>query len=216
MIKPDYGVYLVTDQALCLGRDLLDVVGLAVQGGASIVQIREKHSDTRDFVDLARRVKLLLGPQGVPLLINDRVDVALAIGADGVHVGQSDMHVADVRQLMGADAIVGLSVENLDQVRAGNALDVDYLGVGPVYATATKPDHSPPWGLDGLRSVRSISQHVLVAIGSVAVENAYEIMETGVDGVAVVSAICSAQSPAQAARHLREVVARIRYKRNTF
>lgn len=206
----DLGVYLVTDRALCLGRDLLEVIAAAVQGGVSIVQLREKSCDAREFVALARRVRELLAPQGVPLLINDRVDVALAAGADGVHVGQSDIHPLDVRRMLGDDAIIGLSVETMEHVREAATLKVDYLGVGPVFPTATKPDHSEPWGIDGLRAVRAASALPMVAIGSVQAGNAVEIMSTGVEGVAVVSAICSAESPERAARLLRGVVSAAR------
>lgn len=205
-MRPDYGVYLVTDRALCLGRELLDVVAAAVHGGTSMVQLREKHADTREFVELARRLKALLAPQGVPLLINDRVDVALAAGADGVHVGQSDMHPRDVRALIGREALLGLSVECMDHVLEAADFGVDYLGVGPVYATATKPDHSSPWGLDGLRQVRAASSLPMVAIGSVNEGNVAQIMALGMDGVAVVSAICSAEFPEEASRRLREIV----------
>lgn len=205
-MQPDYGVYLVTDRALCLGRDLVDVVSAAVQGGASLVQLREKNCDTRDFVALARRVREVLEPAGVPLLVNDRIDVALACGAQGVHVGQSDMHPADVRALVGPDALVGLSVETMEHIREADSLGVDYLGVGPVYATATKPDHSKPWGMEGLRKARAVSSLPMVAIGSVNLDNATQVMEQGMDGVAVVSALCSAHSPRDAARQLRSMV----------
>ncbi|MGE4292426.1 MAG: thiamine phosphate synthase [Desulfovibrio sp.] len=209
-MQPDYGVYLVTDRALCLGRDLLDVVAGAVRGGTSMVQLREKHCDTRDFVALARRLVELLRPLDVPLLINDRVDVALAAGVDGVHVGQSDMHPADVRALMGPRALVGLSVECMEHVLEAEKLGVDYLGVGPVYATATKPDHSAPWGLEGLRRVRSASSLPMVGIGSVNAENAAQVLATGMDGLAVISAICSAPSPETASRTLRTIVEAVR------
>lgn len=205
-MRPDYGVYLVTDRALCLGRDLVDVVAAAVRGGATMVQLREKKCDTRDFVELARALKKLLAPRGVPLLINDRVDVALASGADGVHVGQSDMRPADVRALMGPDVLLGLSVETMEHVREAGKLAVDYLGVGPVYPTATKPDHSAPWGLEGLRKVREVSGLPLVAIGSVKAANAEQVLATGMDGLAVVSDICSADSPERAAAELRRIV----------
>ena len=203
---PDYGVYLVTDRGLCHGRDLLDVVAAAVRGGVSMVQLREKHCDSRDFVELARALKALLAPQQVPLLINDRVDVALACQADGVHVGQSDMRVADVRALLGPEALVGLSVERMDDIEEAKTLAVDYLGIGPVYPTATKPDHCAPWGMDGLRRARGVTSLPLVAIGSVKEENAAEVLATGMDGMAVVSAICAAPSPENAARRLRAIV----------
>lgn len=205
-MQPDYSLYLVTDRALCLGRSLLDVVAAAVRGGVSMVQLREKHCDSRDFVALARALKTLLAPASVPLLINDRVDIALACGAEGVHVGQSDMAVADVRALMGSKALVGLSVENMDDIKAAEQLAVDYLGVGPVFPTATKPDHCPPWGIEGLRKARLASRLPMVAIGSVNEKNAAQVMATGMDGVAVVSALCSAAQPELAARTLRALV----------
>ena len=201
-MQPDYSLYLVTDRALCLGRELLDVVSAAVRGGVSMVQLREKHCDSRDFVALARALVTLLAPKGVPLLINDRVDIALACGAQGVHVGQSDMAVADVRALLGSKALVGLSVETLEDIHAAEALAVDYLGVGPVFPTATKPDHCPPWGIEGLRKARLATQLPLVAIGSVKADNLSQVMATGMDGVAVVSALCSAPSPEAAARDM--------------
>ena len=218
-MRADYSLYLVTDRALCLGRGLIDVVQSAVKGGATMVQLREKHCDTRDFVELARNLKKHLAQAGVPLLINDRVDVALACGADGVHVGQSDMKVQDVRELMGSEILVGLSVENMDQIRESEQLTVDYLGIGPVFPTATKPDASTPWGIDGLQAARKITTLPLVAIGSVSQSNAAEIISSGINGVAVVSAICSAENVQEAAAQLKEIVRNARknssYQPNT-
>lgn len=206
----DYGVYLVTDRALCRGRALIDVVTAAVAGGVTVVQLREKHVDTREFVELARALKALLAPRGVPLLINDRVDVALACGADGVHVGQGDMHPADVRALLGSDALVGLSVETMEQVREAEAQDVDYLGVSPVFATPTKTDTAPPWGLDGLARLRAATGRTLVAIGGIGVANAAEVLRAGADGLAVVSALCAADDPERVAADLRDAVRGVR------
>lgn len=206
----DYGVYLVTDRALCRDRTLTDVVAAAVAGGVTVVQLREKHVDTREFVELARALKALLAPRGVPLLINDRVDVALACGADGVHVGQGDMHPADVRALLGSGALVGLSVETMDQVREAETLDVDYLGVSPVFATSTKTDTAPPWGLDGLVRLRSATRHTLVAIGGIGAANAEQVLRAGADGLAVVSALCAADDPQRAAKELRGAVRGVR------
>lgn len=203
----DYGVYLVTDRDLCTGRALEDVVHGAVAGGAGVVQLREKHADTRTFVELARALRGHLEPLGVPLLINDRVDVALAARAHGVHVGQKDMHPADVRALLGHEAIIGLSVETMAQVKQAEQLDVDYLGVSPVFATATKTDTAEPWGLDGLRRLRLVTRHLLVAIGGIHEGNAADVLLAGADGVAVVSAICAAPDPRVAASTLRRAVA---------
>ncbi len=202
----DYGVYLVTDRALCRGRALADVVEATVAGGVTVVQLREKHVDTREFVELARALKALLAPRGVPLLINDRVDVALACRADGVHVGQGDMHPADVRALLGSTALIGLSVETMDQAREAEALDVDYLGVSPVFATPTKTDTAMPWGLDGLARLRAATGYTLVAIGGIGAANAASVLAAGADGLAVVSALCAADDPERAAAELRGVV----------
>lgn len=203
MRPQDLLVYLVTDRDLCMGRSLEDVVAEAAEGGCTMVQLREKHADTGEFVDLARRLLTVLKPLNIPLIVNDRVDVALAAGAEGVHVGQSDMRPADVRRLMGPDAIVGLSVETGEELRAAQSEPVDYIGIGPVYPTETKKDvHGSPWGPEGLaRAVRS-SALPLVAIGGVKPDNVPEISRSGVAGIAVVSAICSAPSPREATQSL--------------
>ena len=198
-------LYLVTDRGLSLGRDLVWVVEEAVRGGVGIVQLREKEVDTREFIELGQRLLEVLKPAGVPLLINDRVDVALAIGADGVHIGQSDMPYDIARRLLGPDKIIGLSVENMDEVREAEVLDVDYIAVSPVYSTATKTDTAPPFGLGGLREAVRLTSHPAVAIGGMNERTAADAYATGVDGLAVVSAICSAPSPADAAARLRTI-----------
>lgn len=205
--KTDYSVYLVTDRELCASGPLDDVVLRAVSGGASVVQLREKNLATREFVELARALKARLSLTGVPLLINDRVDVALACSADGVHVGQSDMPVRDVRALMGQDAIIGLSVENLTHVAEAEEYGVDYMGVSPVFETPTKTDTSFPWGLEGLRVLRTRTSCPLVAIGGIGEHNAADVFAAGADGIAVVSAICSSDDPQRAAAALRSIAA---------
>lgn len=200
------GLYLVTDRELIGDRSITDVVAAAVDGGVSHVQVREKTTSTRAFVATAERLRNLLAGTGVLLIINDRVDVALAVGADGVHVGQHDMDYPTTRRLVGPDAIVGLSVETMDDVEQAEAYDVDYLGVSPIFATPTKPDTRGTWGLDGLMRVRQRSRHPLVAIGGFNASNAAAAVESGADAVAVVSAICAASDPRQAAA---ELVARI-------
>ena len=145
----DLSLYLVTDRPLSLGRDIAWIVSEAVKGGATFVQLREKDCNTREFVELAVRLKKELAPLGVPLIINDRIDVALASDADGVHIGQSDMPYAMARELMGPNKIIGLSVENMSQVEEANELDVDYIGISPVFSTETKLDTSKPFGVSG-------------------------------------------------------------------
>lgn len=199
---------LVTDPSLDHAR-LAAVVGAAVAGGVTSVQLREKTASTREFIERAKLLRALLAPAGVPLIINDRVDVALAAHADGVHVGQSDMPVADVRRWL-PDAIVGLSVECLDHVREvmSQNIDVDYLGVSPVFATPTKRDTAPALGLDGLAAIRRLTALPLVAIGGISATNAGAVLAAGADGLAVVSALCAAADPCAAARALRDAFER--------
>ena len=202
----DWSLYLVTDRRLAGSRPLAEVVAAAVRGGVTAVQLREKQCGTRQFVELARALKALLTTQGVPLIVNDRVDVALATGADGVHLGQSDMDARDARCLLGPDAIIGLSVETMAQAERAAALDVDYLGVSAIFSTPTKIDTTSEWGLEGLAALRRVSKHALVAIGGIHASNATQVIEAGADGIAVVTALCAAPDPEAAARALRHTI----------
>lgn len=193
---------LVTDRALCLGRPLEAVVAAAARGGVASVQLREKDLPTRDFVAAVRDLKALLAPWSVPLIVNDRVDVALAAGADGVHLGQEDLSAEDARRLLGPDALLGLSVETWADAERADALDVDYLGVSPVYLTPTKADTKGAWGLEGLARLRAVIRHPLVAIGGMNAGTVADAVRAGADGIAVVSAICSAPDPEAATRDL--------------
>ena len=201
-MKQNLKLYLVTDRDLSLGRSLEEVVREAVAGGVTMVQLREKDASTGEFVELGRKLMTVLKPLGVPLIINDRVDVALAVDADGVHIGQSDMPYADARRLLGHDKIIGLSVENFEDLDIANTLDVDYVGISPVYGTSTKTDTAEPFGLEGLRKAVQMSAHPTVAIGGMNASTIGEVIAAGADGVAVVSAICSASSPRAAAAEL--------------
>lgn len=208
MNKDCLKLYLVTDRELSCGRSLEEIVCEAVEGGVTMVQFREKDATTGEFVELGRRLMSVLKPLGVPLIINDRVDVALAVDADGVHIGQSDMPYEDARRLLGPDKIIGLSVENMNDLRKANELDVDYVGISPVYGTPTKTDTAEPFGLEGLRRAVGLSAHPTVAIGGMNASTIGEVFEAGADGVAVVSAICSAASPRQAAAELATIANR--------
>ena len=199
-------LYLVTDRPLSLGRDIEEIVREAVEGGVTMVQLREKECPTGEFVALAKRLKALLAPLGVPLIINDRVDVALAVDVDGVHIGQSDMPYEVARRLLGKEKIIGLSVENFSDLEVANTLDVDYIGISPVYGTPTKSDTAEPFGLEGLRRAVEMSVHPTVAIGGMNAQTIGEVMAAGTDGVAVVSAICSAPSPRKAAEELLNII----------
>lgn len=203
----DYSLYLVTDRRLSLGRSTVEVVAAAVSGGVTCVQLREKHCSTREFLEEARRVRELLVGTGVPLIINDRLDVALAVAADGVHLGQNDLPVADARRLVGERLVIGVSAESVADAIRAEAEGADYIGVSPVFTTPTKMDTAPPLGLEGLREIRRAVSLPLVAIGSIRHDNAAEVLRAGADGLAVVSAIVSAPCPRTAAAALRQQIA---------
>jgi thiamine-phosphate pyrophosphorylase len=199
-------LYLVTDQSLTRGRPLADVVAAAVQGGVTCVQLREKQLNSRDFLAQALALKQLLKPHGVPLVINDRIDIALACDADGVHLGQSDLPADVARRLLPPEMFIGWSVETLDDLARSARLPVDYLGVSPVFATQTKTDTKAPWGLDGLRHARAATALPLVAIGGIQTVNALRVLHAGADGLAVVSALCAAHDPAASAAEFVELL----------
>ncbi len=200
------GVYLVTDPDLCGSRGVAAVVAQAARARVCCVQLREKTAATRRFIDTAEQIKTLLAPLHIPLIINDRVDVALAAGADGVHVGQSDMPPETARKLLGPEAIIGLSVETWEEVVDAQQLDVNYLGISPVYATPTKTDTKKPWGLEGVTRIKAFSRHPLVAIGGISASNAAEVVRAGADCIAVVSAICAAPDPFAATVQIKATI----------
>ena len=202
----DYSVYLVTDRELARGRTTLEIAGAAIRGGVSCIQLREKMCSTREFIDESLAIRSLLARHGIPLIINDRVDVALAVKADGIHLGQKDMPCSMARQLIPENMIVGISVESLDDAIAAQKDGADYLGVSPIYPTPTKTDTAQPLGLEGLRSIRSEVDLPLVGIGGLNADNVAAVIHNGADGVAVVSAIVAADDPEAATRDLIEIV----------
>lgn len=208
-----FDLYLVTDEGLCKGREVIDIVRTAVEGGVTTVQLREKELDTRSFIERAKKILEILKPLHIPLIINDRIDVALAVGADGVHLGQKDMPYEIAQKILPRYMLVGLSVENMEHVNEANSLDVDYLGVSPIFSTPTKTDfEDKPWGIEGLQELRSQTKHKLVAIGGIKAENAGEVIKAGADGIAVVSGICSAPDPSKAASELRKIINKAKNK----
>ncbi|WP_145107330.1 thiamine phosphate synthase [Cereibacter sediminicola] len=176
----------------------------AVRGGATLVQLRDKHRSDAELVPLARRLVAALEPFGVPLIVNDRVEVVLAAGAAGLHVGQGDLGIEEARRRIGPDRLLGLSVEAPGHLQALPLGIVDYVGVGPVRATASKPDHAPPIGFDGLARLVAAAPVPAVAIGGLGAGDARAVKAAGADGLAVVSAIGSAADPEAAARALAE------------
>jgi thiamine-phosphate pyrophosphorylase len=206
--KVDLRLYALVDPERAGGRDLAELARLVAQGGATLVQLRDKRGDTRSMVERARAIKAALAPFGVPLLINDRVDVALAAGADGAHVGQDDMAVADARRLLGRDAIVGLSVKTTAQAEAAPIDLLDYVGIGGVFATTSKDNPDPPIGPAGLARIAAVFRRraphfPLCGIAGIDASNAAAAIAAGADGVAVISALSLAADPQAAARTLR-------------
>lgn len=202
----DLSLYLVTDRSLSLGRPLTQVVEDAVRGGVTMVQLREKDCSSKEFLNYAIELKKCLRPYSVPLIINDRLDIALACDAEGLHIGQNDIPYQIARKILGKDKIIGLSVENIEDAIAANQLDVDYIGISPVFATPTKTDTAKALGLEGVRNITDISLHPSVGIGGINHTNVQDILKAGANGVSVVSAIMSAHDPRLAASQLSAII----------
>jgi thiamine-phosphate pyrophosphorylase len=210
-MTPDLSLYAIVDPEVAGGRSLPDLARLVVSGGATMVQLRDKKRDTRVMVDDARAVHDVLRQAGIPLLVNDRVDVALAVGAEGVHVGQDDMAIEDARRLMGSRAIIGLSIHSVAEAEAAPVDEIDYAGIGAVFATGSKGDARAPIGAAGLARIvevlrRRAPEMPVCGISGITAANAAEIIAAGADGVSVISALSLKPDPAAAARELRAVV----------
>lgn len=199
----DLSLYLVTDKSDDVEK-FLKTIEEAIKGGVSVVQIREKTADTLDFYNLALKVKEITQKYDVPLIINDRVDVALAIDADGVHVGQSDMPCDVTRALVGPDKIVGVSAATIEEARKAESDGADYIGTGAVFPTATKDDAPKITKKDLKEIVESINIPV-VAIGGITLDNAHELTDTGIAGLSVVSAIMSSENPKKSSEELLKI-----------
>jgi thiamine-phosphate pyrophosphorylase len=208
----DLRLYAIVDPERTRGRDMVELARRAAAGGCTLVQYRDKLSEGRQLVRNARALKAALEGTGVPLVVNDRVDVALAAEADGVHLGQDDIHADDARRMLGPRAIVGLTVKTSEQADEMYRLRVDYACVGGVFATLSKDNLSPPIGLDGLSRVafraRLASSCPVGAIAGIDASNAAEVIAAGADGIAVISALFMADDPEAEARRLRAVVDR--------
>lgn len=206
----DLRLYALADPAVSGGRSLADLAK-RIAGSATLVQLRDKHGSTRAMLAEARALIGVLAPLDIPLLINDRVDVALAAEADGVHIGQDDMSAADARLLLGKTAIIGLSVKTLEQAREAPLDLLDYVAIGGVYGTTSKDNTSAPIGLDGLRDIAAAirarePKFPICAIAGINATNASDVIAAGADGIAVISALSMAPDPGLAARTLRNAV----------
>jgi thiamine-phosphate pyrophosphorylase len=208
----DLRLYALVDPAVAGGRLLADLAA-NIASSATLVQLRDKYGSTRAMVEEARALRAVLEPKGVPLLINDRVDVALAAEADGVHIGQDDMAPADARLLLGRGAIIGLSIKTVEQARAAPLDLLNYVAIGGVYSTTSKDNTAAPIGVVGLRAIVEAIRarepsYPICAIAGITSGNAADVISAGVDGVAVISALSLAPDPGKAAQELRAVVDR--------
>jgi thiamine-phosphate pyrophosphorylase len=210
-MRIDLRLNAIVDPERAGGHQLADLARACARGGATLVQLRDKRSATRAMIEQARAIKKVLANSGVPLVVNDRVDVAMAAGVDGVHLGQEDMAVEDARQLLGPDAIVGLSIKSVAEADAAPLALIDYVGSGGVYVTASKRQNNPPIGPAGLARIiaalrRRAPDLPVCGIAGIDAKNAGEVIAAGADGVAIISALSLTPDPAVAARTLRDIV----------
>ncbi|MEN3185172.1 MAG: thiamine phosphate synthase [Atribacterota bacterium] len=201
----DLSLYVITDRTIEAPRSNVEVAREAARGGASVIQLREKRASTKVFLEEALELRKLTRDEGVLLIINDRLDVALAVEADGVHLGEEDMPISYARRLA-PSLLIGVSCDTEKKARELEALGADYLGVGTVFPTSTKKDAGEPIGLLRLRQIKEAVKIPVVAIGGITLDNVEEVLATGVDGVAVVSAVVGASSPFEAARAFRQKI----------
>jgi thiamine-phosphate pyrophosphorylase len=206
----DYSLYLVTDRKLSLGRSLIDVIRPAVEGGVTVVQLREKEVASREFYREAVKIKEFLDARGIPLIINDRLDIALAIDAAGVHLGQEDLPVDVARKILGPDKVIGASVFTPEEAILAEAAGADYLGLSPIFVTSTKPELTNQIGIEGIGPIRRATRLPLVGIGSMNETNTCSVIRAGLDGVAVVSAICCKEDVRAAAERIMQEILRAR------
>ena len=200
----DYSVYLVTDRRNKTDDEFLNIIEEAIKGGTTIVQLREKTASTKEFYDLALKVKEITSRYGVPLLINDRIDIALAVGSEGVHIGQDDMPADIAREIIGEDKILGVSASTVEEAKKAEIDSADYIGSGAVFPTSTKDD-ADSVSKEELKEIVDSIDIPVVAIGGITIENAHTLKASGIAGFSVVSAIMSAEDPKEASGKLKEI-----------
>lgn len=195
--------YLVLDPDLCGGFwGMLDTTVQAARAGITCVQLRAPHWNEDELIECARALKTTLAPFSIPLIVNDNARVCVAADAEGLHIGQTDMPAREARRIIGEKRLLGLSVSTIDDLERSRQLPVDYYGIGPVFATSTKKDAAPACGLENLKRIKRLALRPCVAIGGIHTQNARAVMRTGVDGIAVVSAICGTKNPYESTKSL--------------
>lgn len=200
----DYSVYLVTDHRGKTDEEILNIIEQAIKGGTNVVQIREKTASTKDFYNLALKAKEITEKYNVPLIVNDRIDIALAVKSDGVHIGQDDMPAKVAREIIGEEMILGVSASTVEEAIKAESDGADYIGSGAVFPTATKDD-ADSVSKEELKEIVNSTSIPVVAIGGITIENAESLKDTGIDGFSVVTAIMNADDPKKASERLKEI-----------
>lgn len=204
-MKINYELYLVTDRTNKTDTEFLNIIEEAIKGGVTVIQIREKEADTLEFYNISKKVKGICSKYNVPLIINDRIDIALAIDADGVHIGQNDMPIKIARKLIGNDKILGISAHNIQEAKEAEENGADYLGVGAIFTTSTKKDANDV-SIDTLKDITSTVNIPTVAIGGINLDNVEKLKDTNISGISVVSAIMNAENPKIASEKLKKII----------
>jgi len=199
-------LYVITGEEFSKGRSTAQVVEQALKGGAQVIQLREKKYSTAKLIELGKQLRKLTLEYQATFIVNDRVDVALAVDADGVHLGQDDMPLADARKLLGTKKIIGISVDNLVEAKKAEKTGADYIGVGPIFPTNSKDDAAAPLGLDTLKDIAQNITIPIVAIGGINTTNVSQVIKAGADAISVISAIVSAADIEKAARILANII----------
>ncbi len=210
MNRIDWSLCFIADSEAAAGKDILRLIGEAVAGGATIIQLRGKRWTSREFLNLGVQAIRFLRPKKIPLIINDRVDIALACKAEGVHLGREDIPLPFAREILGKNSLIGLSVTTPEEAESAQKMEAGYVGVGPIFQTLSKKDSGPALGLEGLRKIREKIKIPIVAIGGISAANAGDVISAGADGVAVISAITAAQDPRNAATKIIDALGKLR------
>lgn len=196
------GLYVVTDESLAPGRAHLEIAFAALEGGADVIQLRDKNRDTGELLPIAREISAICRSHGALFVVNDRIDLAIAADADGVHLGQTDLPISEARLILGPEKLIGISVENVEQVKAAETEGADYLGVGAIYGSATKTDAGDAVGPEQITRFRAVSELPIVAIGGITRERIPEVIRAGADAIAVIGAVVAADDMTEASRSL--------------
>ena len=210
-----YDLYVITDEGLSHGRSHLRIAELAVAGGADVIQLRDKHISGKEMYHVSKGMREITRKTGAIFIVNDRLDVALASKADGVHLGQEDLPLPEARILAPSPFIIGISVESAEEARRAEREGADYVAVGPVFPTGSKTDAGPALGTGRVAEIRKAVSIPVIAIGGIQATNAAEVISAGADGLAVISAVVSQDDILQAARHLRQIIGSAKQKQES-